>query len=77
MLRIINEVSEMSHAVSPAEVTFYSDGLKIAGYLYSPDGWKPGGAQFGGSKPEDYAVFLRSEVAKWGRIVKAAGITPE
>ena len=35
----------------------------------------PGGAQFGGSKPEDYAVFLRSEVAKWGRIVKAAGIT--
>ena len=37
----------------------------------------PGGAQFGGSKPEDYAVFLRSEVAKWGKIVKAAGITPE
>ena len=44
MLRIINEVSEMSHAMSPAEVTFYSDGLKIAGYLYSPDDWKPGDA---------------------------------
>jgi tripartite-type tricarboxylate transporter receptor subunit TctC len=37
----------------------------------------PGGAQLGGRKPEDYAVFLRNEVAKWGKVVKAAGITPE
>lgn len=37
----------------------------------------PGGAQLGGKKPEDYAVFLRNEVAKWGKVVKAAGITPE
>ena len=34
----------MGHAMNPAEVTFYSDGLKIAGYLYSPDDWKPGDA---------------------------------
>lgn len=37
----------------------------------------PGGAQLGGRKPEDYAVFLRNEVAKWAKVVKAAGITPE
>lgn len=37
----------------------------------------PGGAQLGGRKPEEYAAFLRSEVAKWAKVVKAAGITPE
>ncbi|MBM3341064.1 MAG: tripartite tricarboxylate transporter substrate binding protein [Betaproteobacteria bacterium] len=37
----------------------------------------PGGAQLGGRKPDDYAVYLRNEVAKWAKVVKAAGITPE
>ena len=27
-----------------SEVFFYSDGVRIAGYLYTPDGWKPGDA---------------------------------
>lgn len=28
--------------MNPTEVTFYSDSLKIAGYLYTPADWKPG-----------------------------------
>jgi tripartite-type tricarboxylate transporter receptor subunit TctC len=37
----------------------------------------PGGAQLGGNKPEEFAAFVRSEVAKWAKVVKAAGITAE
>ena len=37
----------------------------------------PGGAQLGGNKPEEFAAFVRNEVAKWAKVVKAAGITPE
>jgi tripartite-type tricarboxylate transporter receptor subunit TctC len=27
-----------------------------------------------GSTPERYAAFLREEIAKWGKVIKAAGI---
>jgi tripartite-type tricarboxylate transporter receptor subunit TctC len=37
----------------------------------------PGGAQLGGNKPEEFAAFVRGEVAKWAKVVKAAGLTPE
>jgi tripartite-type tricarboxylate transporter receptor subunit TctC len=37
----------------------------------------PGGAQLGGNKPEEFAAFVRTEVAKWAKVVKAAGIEPE
>jgi tripartite-type tricarboxylate transporter receptor subunit TctC len=37
----------------------------------------PGGARLGGNKPEVFAAFVRSEVARWAKVVKAAGITPE
>ena len=37
----------------------------------------PGGTQLGGSKPEEFALFLRTETAKWAKVVKVAGITPE
>ena len=37
----------------------------------------PGGARLGGGKSEEFAVFVRSETAKWAKVVKAAGITPE
>ncbi len=37
----------------------------------------PGGAQLGGAKPEEFAVFVRNETAKWGKVLKAAGIKPE
>jgi tripartite-type tricarboxylate transporter receptor subunit TctC len=37
----------------------------------------PGGAQLGGNKPEEFAAFVRAEVARWAKVVKAAGIKPE
>jgi len=37
----------------------------------------PGGAQLGGNKPEEFAVFVRNEMAKWSKVLKAAGIKPE
>lgn len=35
------------------------------------------GADAVGNKPEEFAVFIRSELDKWGRVVKAANIQPE
>jgi tripartite-type tricarboxylate transporter receptor subunit TctC len=32
------------------------------------------GAEIDGSTPEQYAAFIRAELAKWGKVIKAAGI---
>lgn len=32
------------------------------------------GTQAGGEKPEEFAAFVRSEIQKWGKVVKDAGI---
>lgn len=32
------------------------------------------GAEPGGERPEEFAAFIRSELEKWGRVIKAAGI---
>ncbi len=36
---------------------------------------KIGGAALGGT-PEDYGKFIASEIAKWGKVIKAANIKP-
>jgi tripartite-type tricarboxylate transporter receptor subunit TctC len=35
------------------------------------------GAEFVGDTPEQFTAFLKSELAKWGRAVKASGAKPE
>ncbi|MDQ8732316.1 tripartite tricarboxylate transporter substrate binding protein [Bradyrhizobium sp. LHD-71] len=35
------------------------------------------GAESVGSSPEEFAAFVKSEIARWGPIVKAAGVTAE
>jgi tripartite-type tricarboxylate transporter receptor subunit TctC len=35
------------------------------------------GAEPVGSSPEEFAAFIRAEIAKWARVAKAAGIQPE
>jgi tripartite-type tricarboxylate transporter receptor subunit TctC len=35
------------------------------------------GTQAGGEKPEEFASFVRSEVQKWGKVIKDAGIKVE
>jgi tripartite-type tricarboxylate transporter receptor subunit TctC len=32
------------------------------------------GAEIDGSTPEQYGRFIRNEIAKWGKVIKAAGI---
>src|SRR6185295_17229224 len=32
------------------------------------------GAEPGGERPEEFAAFIRAELAKWGRVIKDAGI---
>jgi tripartite-type tricarboxylate transporter receptor subunit TctC len=33
------------------------------------------GAEAVPTTPEEFAAFLKSEIAKWGKVIKAAGIT--
>ncbi len=35
------------------------------------------GAEAAGNSPDELARFLRAEIVKWGKVVKAAGIKPE
>lgn len=35
------------------------------------------GTQAGGEKPEEFAAFVRSEIQKWGKVIKNAGIKIE
>ncbi len=35
------------------------------------------GAEPVGSTPAEFSLFIRSEIAKWGKVIKAAGITGE
>ena len=35
------------------------------------------GADMQGGTPEDFAAFMRNESARWGEVVKQAGIKPE
>ena len=36
--------------------------------------WDAQGATAGGQKPEEFAKFVKSEIAKWGKVVRDAGI---
>jgi len=35
------------------------------------------GAEPAGNTPEEFARFIRADQAKWSRLMKEAGITPE
>jgi len=34
-------------------------------------------AEPGGNKPEEFAAFIQSEIAKWAKVIKASGAKPE
>jgi tripartite-type tricarboxylate transporter receptor subunit TctC len=34
------------------------------------------GLDAGGSTPQEFGTYLRSEVARWGKVIKASGATP-
>lgn len=33
------------------------------------------GANVGGERPDEFAAFIRAELAKWGKVIKDAGIS--
>ena len=35
------------------------------------------GAEIIGSSPQEYAAFIRQEIDRWGKVIKAAGIKPQ
>ena len=35
------------------------------------------GAELGGTSPEDFSAYLKSEISKWAKAVKTAGVQPE
>ena len=35
------------------------------------------GNELGGGTPEQFGAFIKSEAAKWGKLVKTANIKPE
>jgi tripartite-type tricarboxylate transporter receptor subunit TctC len=35
------------------------------------------GAEFVGDTPEQFAAFIKAEIVKWGKAVKASGAKPE
>jgi tripartite-type tricarboxylate transporter receptor subunit TctC len=36
-----------------------------------------GGAELGGISPDELTAYLKSEIAKWAKAVKVAGVQPE
>jgi tripartite-type tricarboxylate transporter receptor subunit TctC len=53
---------------------------EIAGMLRTPEAaayLAAQGAEPGGDSPEDFAVFIKAEHAKWGKVVREAGIKAE
>ncbi|MEK7875772.1 MAG: tripartite tricarboxylate transporter substrate-binding protein, partial [Pseudomonadota bacterium] len=50
---------------------------EISAILHAPemrDKLAADGAEAVGSKPEEFGAFIKSEIDKWGKVVKAAGI---
>jgi tripartite-type tricarboxylate transporter receptor subunit TctC len=66
-------------ANTPREVITKLHG-EIANILKSPDVREKlaaDGAEPVGSTPEQFAAFIQSEIDKWGKVVKSAGIRVE
>jgi tripartite-type tricarboxylate transporter receptor subunit TctC len=64
---------------TPAEVTQRLRGEVVAALAAAEvkSRFTDGGAELGGMPPDEFTTYLRSEIAKWGKAVKAAGVQPE
>ena len=54
-----------------------ADVLKIVSSPELKERLKAEGSDPVGNTPEQYAAFLRDEVAKWAKVIKFAGVKPE
>jgi len=66
-------------AATPREIIakLHAESVKAIAAPDIRDRMSAEGAEFVGDTPEQYAAFVRSEIAKWGRAVKASGAKPE
>ncbi len=58
-------------------VKINADVLKIVNSPDLKERLKAEGSDPVGSSPEQFAAFLRSEIAKWAKVIKFAGVKPE
>ena len=66
-------------AATPREiiVKLHAESIKAIAAPDIRDRMSAEGAEFVGDTPEQYTAFVKSEIAKWGRAVKASGARPE
>lgn len=66
-------------AKTPREIItrINSDAVRIVNSPELKERLKAEGSDPVGNTPEEYAAFLRDEVAKWAKVIKFAGVRPE
>jgi tripartite-type tricarboxylate transporter receptor subunit TctC len=66
-------------AATPREIVakLHAESVKAIAAPDIRDRMSAEGAEFVGDTPEHYAAFVKSEIVKWGRAVKASGAKPE
>lgn len=52
----------------------YQETLKAFQDPAVKNAWQVAAAEFGGQKPEEFAKYVHSEIARWARVSKAAGV---
>jgi len=52
----------------------YQEVLKAFQDLIVKRAWESAAADFGGQKPEEFAKYVRSEIERWGKVARAAGV---
>ncbi len=55
----------------------YAEIVKILGVAETRDRLMLQGFEPVGSTPQEFAAYIKSEIAKWGKVIKAAGIKAE
>jgi len=53
----------------------YQETLKAFQDPAVKNAWQVAAAEFGGQKPEEFAKYVHSEIERWARVSKAAGVT--
>lgn len=55
----------------------YQEVLKAFQDLIVKRAWESAAADFGGQKPEEFARYVHSEIERWGKVARAAGVKVE
>jgi len=61
----------------PVIERLYAETAKVLASAEARDWFGPLGSDPGGEPPEEFAAFIRTEHAKWGKVIREAGIKTE